>query len=227
MVVVSKIRIKDSNGTDTTKVSYRHGLIKTVRSKYQDMSFTYKKNKIKKLSINIKTGPLKGQEISSYVWKNNHIIQKNTEDNIATEKSLYNWKNGKCISSFSKYLDFDDTGTIRKYTYKKGVVCKEKLSYIGIADNTVKYKFDKKRNLKSVTVIYPGGKLKTYHAKLSYKNGKLVKIQAKEYDPFSDKPSSKTIYIQYKKIKINPSKYKIIKEQQWQLINSNATAFAW
>lgn len=225
--VVSRIEIKDSQGADLKRVFYQHGLIKAIRSKNQDMDFKYKKNKIVEMCSNIKTGPLKGKTTSSYIWKKNHIFTKQTLDNIATEKTVYTWKNGKCTSSFEKYLDFNDSGNFRKFSYKNGVVKKVELTYVGITKNSIKYKYDKKRNLKSVSVTYAGGKLKTYQAKLSYKKGKLVKIQTKEYDPFSDKLLKKTIRIQYKKIKVAPADYKIIKEQQWQLINPEAFSFAW
>ncbi len=228
--VVSAMKLNDGMTTLTNNKTNKKGFIKTIKSPIDIQTFTYgKKFRLKKYVSQVISGDFKGTDTWTYTWKKGLLKKKTGKSADGTETQTYTYNKKKQIkSSANTWSNSEGTNVSQSsYKYKKGHVAKETAKGTGWT-NVITYKFDKRKNVTSVSAISNGRQVSYYKAAITYKKKGPSIIKTRRKNPMMDKEENLTISFTYKKIKVKKSYVKAIKEQQWKLINNaGCCSFAW
>ena len=164
---------------------------------------------------------------SGYTTKSKYTYKKGRISKVTVGKTImkltYNAggqvKKTKVIGTYYdpvKHKDIKGSYT-NKYSYNaKGLLVRA-----NTLDKLYTYKYDKKKNIKKITVKDKEDKSKTvYNIKNKYKKDRLVKRTITHIDPYEGGKSSGTVTYKYKTINVPKKVVKIIKNQQYVLLNN-------
>ena len=216
MTTMYVIDQKKVNGVGEKYKYYKNGLIK--KSSYKSGSYTKIKYKKKEVVKVVKGSSEKIYFIEKWKYKKKKLIKKEiahfTEytpksGDITYEKYYYNKKGDLVERIITNNITSDET---LLYYYNKNGQLIEKV-YNG---DVYKYQYDKKGNISSLDDSLMGN----HKYKLKYKKGKLVK---QIITNMPDTPNNQVVYkFKYKKMRVKKSYVKLIKKQQWEIINGSS-----
>lgn len=218
------------------KVKYnKKGLVTEFTAAKNKIEIKYdKKNKVKQLNI---TPYAVGEYKSTvkYTWKKGKLkktVKTSKEETVTTK---YSYKGKKIVKAVDKIVPKDSTYPVGKnvntYKYKKNHISKVK-SVTELATLSTLYKFDKKGNIKKMYSSVDGKDAGITTNKITYKKGKPVFVKSEYVVKEKEKVFVTKTKFKFKKIKVPKKYYKVIKEQQWKLINASdgnvdGVSFAW